>query len=85
MFNGIKHRQHVVNTGRTPTGDAFARLAITVLQLANHLTAAGDALTRPLGQTSARWQVLAAVGQGAMSVAQIARALLHARRGVDRG
>jgi DNA-binding MarR family transcriptional regulator len=59
-------------------------LAITVLQLANHLTAAGDALTRPLGQTSARWQVLAAAGRGSMSVAQIARALGLARQGVQR-
>jgi DNA-binding MarR family transcriptional regulator len=84
MPNDVEHRQHVVNTERTPAGDAFARLSITVLQLANHLTAAGDVLTRPLGQTSARWQVLAAAGQEAMSVAQIARALGLARQGVQR-
>jgi DNA-binding MarR family transcriptional regulator len=84
MSHAIERRQHVVNSDRTPAGDAFATLAITVLQLANHLTTAGDALTRPLGQTSARWQVLAAAGRGSMSVAQIARALGLARQGVQR-
>jgi len=69
---------------RTPEGDAFAKLSITVLQLAGHLTATGDALTKPLGQTSARWQVLAAAGHASMSVAQIARALGLARQGVQR-
>jgi DNA-binding MarR family transcriptional regulator len=89
MYQSLSHRQHAVNHDgttpqRTPSGDAFARLSITVLQLAGHLTAAGDALTRPLGQTSARWQVLAAAGHASMSVAQIARALGLARQGVQR-
>src|SRR5262249_42038510 len=84
MPNAIEDRQHIVNAERTPGGDAFAALAITVLQLANHFAAAGDNLTRPLGQTSARWQVLAAVGGGSMPVAQIARTLGLARQGVQR-
>ena len=64
---------------RSPEGDAFAALAIGVLQLAGHLTAAGDALAKPVGQTSARWQVLAAASHATMSVAQIARTLGLAR------
>lgn len=84
MSHAVKQRQYVVDIERTPAGDAFARLAIAALQLANHLTAAGDALTRPLGQTSARWQVLAAASRGSMSVAQIARTLGLARQGVQR-
>ena len=65
-------------------GDAFSAFAITALRLAGHLTAAGDRLAKPAGQTSARWQVLAAARRGDMSVAQIARALGLARQGVQR-
>jgi DNA-binding MarR family transcriptional regulator len=89
MSQSIADRQHAVNPARdarqrTPEGAAFAKLSITVLQLAGHLTAAGDALTKPLGQTSARWQVLAAAAHAPMSVAQIARVLGLARQGVQR-
>lgn len=65
-------------------GDAFSAFAITALRLAGHLTAAGDQLAKPAGQTSARWQVLAAARRGDMSVAQIARTLGLARQGVQR-
>ncbi|ARQ08684.1 MarR family transcriptional regulator protein [Rhizobium etli] len=65
-------------------GDAFSAFAITALRLAGHLTAAGDRLAKPAGQTSARWQVLAAARRGDLSVAQIARALGLARQGVQR-
>jgi DNA-binding MarR family transcriptional regulator len=52
--------------------------------MAGYLTSAGDALTKPLGQTSARWQVLAGATQGTMSVAQIARTLGVTRQAVQR-
>ncbi|NKN07321.1 MarR family transcriptional regulator [Rhizobium laguerreae] len=65
-------------------GDAFSAFAITALRLAGHLTSAGDQLAKPAGQTSARWQVLAAARRSDMSVAQIARALGLARQGVQR-
>ncbi len=83
----IKKRQHVVNVERprrTPAGDAFSLFAITALRLAGHLTKAGDAIARPAGQTSARWQVLAGARHEAMSVAQIAKSLGVARQGVQR-
>ncbi|WP_414475275.1 MarR family winged helix-turn-helix transcriptional regulator [Microvirga sp. M2] len=69
---------------RTPEGEAFAKLAFAVLRLSGYLTAAGDALTKPLGQSSARWQVLAAASHGALSVAQVARVLGMSRQGVQR-
>lgn len=69
---------------RTPTGDAFSAVAILILRLAGHLTTAGDALARPAGQTSARWQVLAALESESATVAQIARALGLARQSVQR-
>ncbi|PCK88954.1 MarR family transcriptional regulator [Rhizobium sophoriradicis] len=83
----IQNRQHVVKPNRperTVEGDAFSAFAITALRLAGHLSAAGDRLAKPAGQTSARWQVLAAARRGDMSAAQIARALGLARQGVQR-
>ncbi|WLR91797.1 MarR family winged helix-turn-helix transcriptional regulator [Shinella zoogloeoides] len=73
-----------MNPDRTPAGDAFATLAISVLRLAGHLQTAGDALARPVGQTSARWQVLAAADHAPMSVADAGRALGMTRQGVQR-
>ncbi|WP_171049269.1 MarR family winged helix-turn-helix transcriptional regulator [Rhizobium sp. MHM7A] len=86
-MNEIQNRQHVVKQNRperTMEGDAFSFFAITALRLAGHLTAAGDRLAKPSGQTSARWQVLAAARHGDLSVAQIARALGITRQGVQR-
>ena len=69
---------------RTPAGDALSRLIVQVLQLNGLLMAAGDALAAPAGQTAARWQVLAAVEDAPLSVAQIAQALNLARQSVQR-
>jgi DNA-binding MarR family transcriptional regulator len=81
-------RQQAVNSKdgprRTGAGDAFSALAIRVLRLAGLLTAAGDALTAPAGQSSARWQVLATIEDAPATVAQIARALGLARQSVQR-
>jgi DNA-binding MarR family transcriptional regulator len=79
----VPDRQHTVNL-RTPAGDAFSGLAYRVLRLAGLLAAAGDALAKPAGQTSARWQVLAAVEVEPAAVASIARALGLARQSVQR-
>jgi DNA-binding MarR family transcriptional regulator len=48
------------------------------------LQTAGDALAKPAGQTSARWQVLAAADHAPMSVADAGRALGMTRQGVQR-
>jgi DNA-binding MarR family transcriptional regulator len=69
---------------RTPAGDAFSLLAIQVLRLGAMLTAAGDALAAPAGQTSARWQVLAGAENAPITVAQIARRLGLTRQSVQR-
>ncbi|WP_431321353.1 MarR family winged helix-turn-helix transcriptional regulator [Rhizobium sp. YTU87027] len=87
MTNEIPTRQHVVKQNRpqrTAEGDAFSLFTIAALRLAGRLTAAGDELAKPAGQTSARWQVLAGARSGAHSVAQIARLLGIARQGVQR-
>lgn len=45
---------------------------------------AGDELTRPVGQTSARWQVLGVVEHGPVTVPQVARVMGLTRQGVQR-
>jgi DNA-binding MarR family transcriptional regulator len=57
---------------------------VQVFRLDGALTAAGDTLARPAGQTSARWRVLAAVERQPLTVAQIARAWSLARQSVQR-
>jgi DNA-binding MarR family transcriptional regulator len=71
-------------SSRTPAGDAFTTLVVQILRLNGHLIAAGDALARPAGQTSARWQVMGVVEHGPATVAQIARALGITRQSVQR-
>jgi DNA-binding MarR family transcriptional regulator len=69
---------------RTAAGDAFSGLVVRLFRLNGILAAEGDALARPTGQSSARWQVLAMVEGGPMTVAQIARTLGLARQSVQR-
>src|SRR6187549_1675909 len=80
-------RQHAVKSkkdARTPAGDALSGLAFRVLRLGGLLASAGDRLAAPAGQTSARWQVLAAAEHAPSTVAHIARALGLARQSVQR-
>jgi DNA-binding MarR family transcriptional regulator len=72
-----------------PRGDAAAGRALTdlvleVFRLNGRLLAAGDRLVRPVGQTSARWQVLGAVMLVQRTVSQIAREMGLTRQSVQR-
>jgi DNA-binding MarR family transcriptional regulator len=78
------NRQDAVKPARTPAGDAFSDVVVRLIRLQGFLTAAGDALARPAGQTSARWQVLAAIEDEPRSVATIAHLLMLARQSVQR-
>lgn len=69
---------------RSRAGDALSGLAVQVLRLSGLLLDAGDRLARPMGQTSARWRVLAAIEEDTATVATIARALGQARQSVQR-
>ncbi len=86
----VPDRQHPVNSARhdsgvrTPAGDAFSALVARVLRLNGLLAAAGDALSRPAGQSSARWQVLAMLEDEAVTVAGIAHVLGLARQSIQR-
>ncbi len=94
MSNTVARRQHAVNTSaespppeipqRTEAGDAFSALVVQIFRLSGLILSAGDALAEPVGQTSARWRVLAAVDEKPAPVAQIARRWGQARQSVQR-
>jgi DNA-binding MarR family transcriptional regulator len=86
----IRDRQHAVKFDepvrlpRTPAGDAFSELVVHLIRLNGILAAEGEALARPAGQSTARWQVLAMVEDGPHTVARIAKTLGLARQSVQR-
>lgn len=88
MKDSLTERQGTVNTQgsipRTAAGDAFSAVVVQVFRLNGLLSAAGDALAKPAGQSTARWQVLAAAEHGPATVAQVARTLNLARQSVQR-
>ena len=84
MSDTLPVRQHAVNLPRTRAGEELSRFVVQVFRLDGLLSAAGDALAAPAGQTTARWRVLAAVEERPLSVAQIARAWSFARQSVQR-
>ena len=69
---------------RSPSGHALSDLILEVFRLNGRLLVAGDRLTRPVGQTSSRWQVLGAIERESLSVSQIARAMGLTRQSVQR-
>ena len=68
----------------TPAEAAFTRLVLLVFRLNGLLLEAGDRLTAPSGQTSARWQVMGVIDHEPMTVSQIARAMGLRRQSVQR-
>jgi DNA-binding MarR family transcriptional regulator len=84
MRRKIDIRQYAVKSSRTPAGDALSEFASLVLRLNNRLVTVGDALASPVGQSSARWQVLACIQDTPKTVAHIARILCLKRQSVQR-
>ena len=67
---------------RSPEGEAFTDLIFATFRANGRLLRAGDALTRDLGMTSARWQVLGAIADTPKTVSQSAREFQLTRQGV---
>jgi DNA-binding MarR family transcriptional regulator len=65
-------------------GRAFTELILETFQFNGRLLAVGDRLSKPVGLTSSRWQVLGAIEAQSLSVAQIARNMGLARQNVQR-
>jgi DNA-binding MarR family transcriptional regulator len=66
----------------TPTGLAFSEVVIETFRLNGLALAAGDRLTAPLGLTSARWQVMGAIGESPAPIAHVARLMGLTRQSV---
>ena len=71
---------------RTDEGEALTDLILETFRLNGALLAAGNNLTKPMGMTSARWQVMGAIDEEGrpLTVAQIARRMGLSRQGVQR-
>jgi DNA-binding MarR family transcriptional regulator len=67
-----------------PSEAAFTRLVLLVFRLNGLLIEAGDRMTAPVGQTSARWQVMGVVDHGPQTVAAVARTMGLRRQSVQR-
>jgi DNA-binding MarR family transcriptional regulator len=78
-----KTREHPT-LSHTPAGKAVTDLILETFQLNGRLLAAGDQLTRDLGVSSARWQVMGAIADIPLPVAQIARKMGLTRQSVQR-
>jgi len=68
----------------TPAGKSVTDLILATFRLNGRLLATGDQLTRDLGLSSARWQVMGALVDGPLPVAQIARNMGLTRQSVQR-
>ena len=68
----------------TPAGKGATDLILATFRLNGRLLAAGDQLARDLGLSSARWQVMGALADGPLPVAQIARNMGLTRQSVQR-
>jgi len=68
----------------TAAAQALTDLFLEVFRVNGDLLGAGNDLTRPFGQTSARWQVLGAIADSPQPVAGIARDMGLARQSVQR-
>ncbi|MEA3231478.1 MAG: MarR family transcriptional regulator [Thermodesulfobacteriota bacterium] len=69
---------------RTPSAEAFTQLILETFRFNGRLLAAGDRLTKELGLTSALWQVLGAINEAPLPVAQVARNMGLTRQSVRR-
>ena len=68
---------------RRKPDDVWSKFALSIFKLNGLIMQAGDDITLPIGQSSARWQVLARAFEP-QTVAQMARDMGHARQGVQR-
>ena len=73
-----------VTSGRSLAVEAVTALILETFRLNGRLLAAGDQLVGDLGLSSARWQVLGAIEEAPLPVAQIARDMGLTRQSVQR-
>lgn len=71
-------------TRHSAEGAATTTLILQIFRVNGLLLGAGDRLTRDLGLTSARWQVLGALSEAPLTAAQVARNMGLQRQSVQR-
>jgi DNA-binding MarR family transcriptional regulator len=64
--------------------DPLSWFSLSIFRVYGLLMESGDRMTRSIGQSSARWQVLGRAGYEPQTVAQMAREMGHARQSVQR-
>ena len=69
---------------QSASAEAFTELILETFRFNGLLLAAGDKLTRDLNLTSALWQVLGAIDEAPLPMAQIARNMGQTRQSVRR-
>src|SRR3954468_12852699 len=69
---------------RSDNGDALTELTLEVFRLNGRLLQVGDALVKPVGLTSSRWQILGVVEHDPAPVAHVAREMGLSRQSVQR-
>ena len=84
MSERYREARLAARMARTPEGQTFTDIILETFRLNGRLLEQGDAMTRDLGLSSARWQVLAAVDGEPMTVAEIARRMGLRRQSVQR-
>lgn len=77
-------RRSAAAGAHSEAGAAFTALVIELFRLNGTMIAVGDEMTRDLGLTSARWQVLGAIGKEPKTVAAAARQMGLTRQNVQR-
>jgi DNA-binding MarR family transcriptional regulator len=73
-----------ITPNHTAAGASLTGLILEILRLNGRLLAAGDHLTGDLGLSGAKWQVMGAIEQAPLPVAQIARNMGLTRQAVQR-
>lgn len=69
---------------RQQPDDIWSQFALSIFRLNGLLMLAGEGISAPVGQSSARWQVLGRVAFESRTVAEMARDMGHARQSVQR-
>jgi DNA-binding MarR family transcriptional regulator len=77
-------RRSALPGAHSEAGAAFTALVIELFRVNGAMIAVGDDMTRDLGLTSARWQVLGAIGNEPKTVAAAARQMGLTRQNVQR-
>jgi DNA-binding MarR family transcriptional regulator len=75
--------ERVAMAASTPPDDAWTGFALAVFRVNGLIMRAGEGISRPLGQSSARWQVLGRAFEP-QTVAAMAKDMGHARQSVQR-